>query len=327
MYELYLKKSDDLTLREVSALSAPQGNEVKVKAIYGGICGSDLRVYKGKMSHAAYPLRPGHEIVGTVIEAGSDSPHQVGTKVVIFPNTFCGKCEFCLKGKTNICQHKESLGVNIDGVFAQEIVIDSKYAVPVPAEITNERAVLIEPFAVTVHALKRAEITKETSVAIIGCGTEGLLSVVIAKHLGADVTVIDLNPLKLDIAKKFGNVKTAQPQEIKDGTFDVVIEAAGASKSIEQAMQLVKPGGDLIGLGITCDPVNYPAIYVVRSQITIHGSIIYTLKDFAEAIEYLKDPNFNVAPVLSKIFPYAEYQQAYDTALTGNFAKIALNFS
>ena len=84
MYELYLKKQDNLTLREVNAPAAPQGNEVKVKAIYAGICGSDLRVYKGKISYAAYPLRPGHEILGEVIEAGSDSPHTVGTKVVYF---------------------------------------------------------------------------------------------------------------------------------------------------------------------------------------------------------------------------------------------------
>jgi len=108
--------------------------------------------------------------------------------------------------------------------------------------------------------------------------------------------------------------------------FDVVIEAAGVKASVEQAFQLVKPGGAMISLGITGDEISYPALRITRSEITIYGTIIYTKKDFADALALLQDPTFNVAPVLSKIAPFTKYQEAFADALTGNFAKIVLDF-
>lgn len=327
MLELYLEKPGDLRMRESELSPAPKDNEVKVRVIYGGICGSDLRVFKGSIPYASYPCRPGHEILGTVVEAGKKSPHPVGTKVVSFPNTYCGKCEFCLQGKTNICKTKKSFGVTVNGLFAQEIILDSEFVVPVPADMPGERAILIEPFAVNVHALKRAHITKEASVAVIGCGTEGLLAIALLSHMGADVTVMDIIPAKMEKAKLFGNrIKTIHPADVKDQEFDVVVEAAGVKASVEQAFQLVIPGGALIALGITGDGISYPALRITRSEITIYGTIIYTKKDFEEALKLLQDPTFNVTPVLSKIVPFAQYREAFADALSGNFAKIVLDF-
>jgi L-iditol 2-dehydrogenase len=327
MRELYLEKPGDLKMREGAPSPAPKDNEVKVKVIYGGICGSDLRVFKGTIPYANYPCRPGHEILGKVVEAGKKSPHKVGTKVVSFPNTFCGKCEFCRQGKTNICKDKKSFGVTMDGLFAQEVTIDSEFVVPVPPNLAEERAVLTEPFAVNVHALKRASITKGTSVAVIGCGTEGLLAIALLTHIGADITVLDVIPPKMEKAKSFGkHIKALHPADTKDQVFDVVVEAAGVKASVEQAFQLVKPGGAMISLGITGEEISYPALRITRSEITIYGTIIYTKKDFADALALLQDPKFNVTPVLSKIVPFTKYQEAFADALTGNFAKIVLDF-
>jgi len=327
MYELYLEKPGDLKMKEGESLPSPKDNEVKVKVIYGGICGSDLRVFKGSIPYASYPCRPGHEILGTVVEAGKKSPHQVGTKVVSFPNTYCGECEFCLQGKTNICKEKKSFGVTVNGLFAHEVMINSEFVVPVPSGLTDERAILIEPFAVNVHALKRTNITKERSVAVIGCGTEGLLAIALLSHIGADITVLDVIPAKMEQARNFGNhIKVLHPAEVKDQVFDVVVEAAGVKASIEQAFQLVKPGGAMISLGISGDEISYPALRITRGEITIYGTIIYTKKDFADALTLLQDPKFNVAPVLSKIVPFTKYQEAFADALTGNFAKIVLDF-
>jgi L-iditol 2-dehydrogenase len=108
--------------------------------------------------------------------------------------------------------------------------------------------------------------------------------------------------------------------------FDVVVEAAGVKASVEQAFQLVKPGGAMISLGITGEEISYPALRITRGEITIYGTIIYTKKDFADALALLQDPKFNVAPVLSKIVPFIKYQEAFADALTGNFAKIVLDF-
>jgi L-iditol 2-dehydrogenase len=327
MHELYLERPGDLKLRESGPAPVPKDNEVKIKVVYGGICGSDLRVFRGTIPYANYPCRPGHEILGTIVEAGKESRYKVGTKVASFPNTYCGKCEFCLQGKTNICKNKKSFGVSIDGLFAQEIVIDSEFVVPIPSDLAEERAILVEPFAVNVHALKRANIAKGKSVAVIGCGTEGLLAIALLNHMGADLTVLDINPVKMEKAKSFNkNIKAVHPADVKDQVFDVVVEAAGVKASIEQAFQLVKPGGAMISLGIITDEISYPALRITRGEITIYGTIIYTKKDFADALALLQDPAFNVAPVLSKIVPFTQYQEAFSDALTGNFAKIVLDF-
>lgn len=327
MFELYLEKPGDLKMKECEPPPSPKENEVKVKVIYGGICGSDLRVFRGTIPYASYPCRPGHEIFGTVVEAGKKSPHKVGTKVVSFPNTYCGECEFCLQGKTNICKTKKSFGVTVNGLFAREIIIDSEFVVPVPMDLAEERAILIEPFAVNVHALKRTSIPRGAPVAVIGCGTEGLLAIALLSHMGADITVLDIISAKMEKAKSFGkHIKTLHPADVKEQMFDVVVEAAGVKASVEQAFQLVKPGGAMISLGITGDEISYPALRITRNEITIYGTIIYTKKDFAEALALLQNPTFNIAPVLSKIMPFAKYQEAFDDALSGNFAKIVLDF-
>ncbi len=314
-------------MREAAPVQAPKENETRVKLIYGGICGSDLKVFRGTIPYAKYPCQPGHEILGIVIEAGEKSPHKPGTRVISFPNTYCGKCEFCFQGKTNICTSKQSFGVTINGLFASEIVIDSEFLVPVPSELSNERAILTEPFAVNVHALKKASISKGISVAVVGCGTEGMLSIALLNYLGADITVLDINPAKMEKASTFNKtIKVLHPDEVKDQVFDVVVEAAGAKAAIEQAFLLVKPGGALITLGITSDEVSFPSLHITRSEITIYGSIVYTKKDFEDALGFLKDPEFNVSPVLSKIVPLKDYKKAFADALTGNFTKIVLDF-
>lgn len=327
MLELFLKSPNDMEMRQTESLPVPKGDEVKIKLTYGGICGSDLRVFKGSINYASYPIRPGHELLGTVIEAGETARYKIGTRVVVQPNSFCGECIKCAKGKTNLCQLKKSLGINTDGGFSEEFIISSRFVLPVPEELPDEKAILIEPFAVVVHAFTKAEITKETSVAIIGCGNEGMLAASLASYLGAEVTAVDINPLKLELVKSLGNnIRVIHPEDMKDQTFDVVIEAAGTKRSIEQAMQHVTSGGSMVMIGITQE-ANFPVAHVVRNEITLYGSIIYSFPtDFQKAVEYLQNDNFNIEPIVSQIMPVSEFQQAFDKALSGDYGKILLKF-
>lgn len=326
MLELYLNNPNEMELRRVPSLPSPKDDQVKIKLIYGGICGSDLRVFQGKIHYACYPLRPGHEILGVIIEAGKNAKYEIGTRVVVLPNTYCGQCDLCLKGKTNICREKKSLGVNIDGAFSEEFIISSKYVLPIPDDLPDEKAVLIEPFAVVVHAFKKVTITKDTSVAIVGCGNEGMLAAALANYLGARVTAIDINPAKLDLVRSLGDIRALHPQAINNETFDIVIEAAGTKSSVEQGIQLVSPGGAMVLIGLTWE-ANFPVVHMVRNELTLYGTIIYNFpSDFLKTIEYLRNPEFNVAPVVSKIMPFTEYKQAFESALSGNYGKIILNF-
>lgn len=326
MQELHLLGPEKMVLRETNPVPDPGVGEVKIKVLYGGVCGSDIRVYKGLLSYASYPLRPGHEILGVVVAAGEKTKTPVGTKIVAFPNTFCETCEFCLKGQTNICESKRPLGVSSDGVFAEEILLEEKYVVPVASGLKDERAILIEPFAVVVHAFEKIEVTGDTRVAVIGAGAEGLLSIALALYKKGKVTMIDVNPQKFEIGKKFGEIEVLRPEEVKDRKFDVVIEAAGVKSAIMQGLEIVKPGGKMVALGITNEPVEFIPIHIVRSEISLLGSIIYTKDDFRQAMEYLEDPNFYVEPVISKIVPLAEFDEAYQAAASGNYGKIILKF-
>ncbi|WP_046176305.1 zinc-dependent alcohol dehydrogenase [Domibacillus indicus] len=327
MHSLYLAGPGDVSLKEGAAARAPEQNEVKIKLIYGGICGSDIGVYKGKISHAAYPITPGHELLGMVVEKGKDVAIPVGTRVVIQPNSYCDECEQCQKGNTNLCLYKKSLGVNTDGGFAEEFTISAKYILPVPDELPDERAVLIEPFAVVVHALKHVNITGETSVAVIGCGTEGQLAIALAAHLGAAITAIDINEAKLSDVQAYGSIQTYTPASVPaEAKFDVVIEAAGVSQAVEQAVDIVKPGGKVVLIGLTAE-ATLPILKIVRNEIAIHGSIIYNFPaDFAQSVDYLIHPDFVIDPVIAEIVPLHEYERAYEKAAAGQCAKIILNF-
>jgi L-iditol 2-dehydrogenase len=326
MLELFVNKPMDLEMKEVDPLEMPQDDEVKLKIKYGGICGSDISLLKGKFAHATFPIRPGHELVGTIVECGEKAQYKVGTRVVVLPNTYCGECEFCEKGRTNICVNKKSLGINMDGGFAEEYIISSKFVLPIPDEVTDERAVLIEPFAVVVSAFKKVKIKSGTSVAIVGSGNIGLLAATLAMNLGADVTAIDINPKKHDLSKKIGNFNVVYPDDVKDEKFEVVIEAVGTEETLLHATQLMKAGGSLVVIGIVPE-AKIPMTQIVRNDQTIFGSIIYSFpEDYEKTIEYLKDPNLNISPILSKIVPCSDYKQAYEDAQSGNYAKVVLDF-
>jgi L-iditol 2-dehydrogenase len=326
MLELFLKRPYELELRESHPSDFLQEGDVKIKLIYGGICGSDLRVFQGKLAHASYPIRPGHELVGTIIEAGKAAPYKVGTRVVVFPNSFCGECDLCLKGKTNICRHKKSIGVNADGGFSEVITISAKYVLPVPEDLTDERAILIEPLAVVVHALKKVELTKDTTVAIVGSGNEGMLAVVLAYHLGAKVTALDINPVKLEMVRKLGDIKVMAPDEVGDEKFDVVIEAAGAKSAVEQAIRMVRPGGAVVLIGMS-PQADLPIVDIVRNEITLYGSIIYSFPDdFLVSMEYLSDLNLKIDPIITHILPFSEFKKAYEFAMSGEKGKVILDF-
>ncbi|MEI3611328.1 zinc-dependent alcohol dehydrogenase [Pseudogracilibacillus sp. SO30301A] len=327
MKTLYIEKSGKITWKTVPAGEEVNNDEVKIKVIYGGICGSDVSVFKGKLPHAAYPVVPGHEVLGEVVETGAETDIHVGQRVVVQPNSYCGRCEFCQKGKTNICPEKKSLGINEHGGFAEEFIVASKYVIPVPEQLAKERAILIEPLAVIVHALKKVNIDAETSVAIIGCGTEGMLAVALASYFGGKITAIDINPEKLQkVQEHYPDIVIKHPDEVEENQFDVVVEVAGVRASFEQCVDVVKSGGSVVAVGFPT-VAEIPVVKMVRKELTIFGSIIYNVpEDFLKSIEYLLDEKFYVEPIISEIIPVAQFEEAYEKAVSGNYRKIVLEF-
>jgi L-iditol 2-dehydrogenase len=328
MLELLLRRPRELHLEKMQPPAPLNPDEVRIRTILGGICGGDLRGFEGKFA-ITYPHRMGHEMLGTVIECGEEVQLRPGQRIVVQPNTYCETCEFCKAGKRNLCVNKKTYGGTLPGGFAEEFVIPAKYVFPVPDEVPDERAVLVEPMSVVVHALKKVTIEPGKKVAVIGCGSEGTLASALAAFHGAEVAAIDINQSETKkqlISTIRGNVQFYHPEDevLQRERFDVVIEAAGVPASAEQAFQIVKPGGDVVLIGIF-EECTLPVRHIVRNEITIHGSIIYDLPDdYEDAFRYLKDESF-VLPTV-KLVPLEQFEQAFAAGLSGNYCKVLLDF-
>ncbi|WP_152655673.1 zinc-binding dehydrogenase [Oceanobacillus sp. CFH 90083] len=324
---LYLEKPGQLTWIDVPVQERLHDDDVKIRVIYGGICGSDIAVYQGKLTHAHYPVIPGHEILGEVVEAGAKAGLKVGQRVVVQPNSYCGTCEQCQAGNANICSGKKSLGINNQGGFSEEFIISSQYVIEVPDALVNERAIFIEPLAVIVHAFKKVSVTKDTAIAIVGCGTEGMLAVALASYYGAKITAVDINDEKLNKAKQhYPNIEICRPEEVSDNQFDVVMEVAGVKSAFEQCIEIVKPGGAIVAIGLP-PTAEIPVVTLVRKEITVYGSIIYNVPDdFTKSIDYLLDASFHVEPIISEIISINHFSEAYEKAVSGDYRKIILSF-
>src|SRR5688572_369856 len=174
------------------ALPEPGPDDVRIRMRQVGICGSDLHIYAGHFSAISLPLTLGHEGMGVIDKCGSNvSPARAGERVVIEPNFPCLECRFCKRGKGNICPNKRIFGVREAGCFADYATVPSEFAWPVPATISDDDAVMIEPSAVAFHALQMSSAKPRETIAIIGMGTIGLLLAHFALALGYKVLVSD----------------------------------------------------------------------------------------------------------------------------------------
>ncbi|MER1984890.1 MAG: alcohol dehydrogenase catalytic domain-containing protein [Solibacillus sp.] len=325
---IVVQKPGEITLQKTNNEKEVQANELKIRTLIAGICGSDVSVFKGRLAHATYPVVAGHEVVGEIIEAGSDTSFALGDKVVIVPNSFCDTCENCRIGKRNICLNKKSLGVNAQGIFQEEFVIEAKYALRIHDNMPLERAVLAEPLAVIVHALQHFEINSNKQLLIIGCGSEGMLAVSLASYYGMNVAVCDINADKLVLMNEhLPQVKTFSPEEVEQQRFDYVLECAGVSATVEQAVRVVKAGGKVVLVGMP-PTANLPIVHIVRNEITLVGSIIYSFpQDFQSSLNTLADPNFIINHAVVAPRDLTQFEAAYNDACSGKYGKILFKFT
>ncbi|AEJ44707.1 zinc-dependent alcohol dehydrogenase [Alicyclobacillus acidocaldarius] len=329
MRQLVMEAPSRLHLCEAEAAGSPGTGQVRLHTIMGGICGSDTKVYHGHLRHANYPVRPGHELVARVVEVGEGVDLAPGDRVVIIPNTYCGECAPCRRGQTNVCVHKASIGINAPGGFAEDWLMEAKYAVPVPDEVSDVEAAMVEPFAVAWHAVHRARINVGDEVLVLGSGTEGALCAMLAQSLGARVTAADVREDRLAFVRGIvPGVRTALASELALDSYAVVIEAAGAPDAIATAVACVQPGGCIVALGLA-EEARLPMQVFVRKEASLLGSIIYVRQDFEDALARLKgDPDLRHAfdNLCAGIWPLEAYAEAYRHALSGKPGKALIAF-
>lgn len=284
-----LEEIQSIRVKDVP-IPEPRDNEVLIKISLAGICGSDYSLYYGKFG-VSLPVIPGHEAVGTIVRIGSGVNRlAVGQRVTIQPNFSCGKCPLCTSGHGNLCTSKIRLGIDANGVFAEYTIVPAGYVWPIPNDMPDEVAVFTEPLSVCVHALNTTAPKKGDQVMIFGAGVIGLLTLQLAVSRGAAVSAMDLSEPHLAMAKALGAQLTLgaeAPIETYFNKFDMIYETSGAPTALDLSIRLAAPKGKIVVLGLPGKTHPVLPDLIVRKELRIFGSIIYT-EEFPDSINLLK---------------------------------------
>ena len=267
---------------EDAEMPQPSAGEALFRVSLAGICGSDLHAYRGAGGKRRPPLILGHEAVGTV-----DGD---GRLFAAFPLQGCQACPTCLAGRENLCPQRQLLGLDRPGTFAELVAVPVSALVPVPAGVPAEVAALTEPLATALAVFSGFELGSGQRVAVIGCGSIGLLAVYAAARAGCTVTAADPVAGRRQAAIEVGASDVVDSAENwPAGAADFVVDAVGIERTWTAALKAVRPGGtvDVVGLGQTSGIVEIGDI--VRSGLTLRGTYAYTRQDFAAALAMLAE--------------------------------------
>lgn len=316
----------------------PEGHALlRVRSV--GLCGTDLSSFRGSNPLVSYPRVPGHEIAATVVEMRAPVPEDlpagiaVGANVAVSPYKNCGECAACRRGRPNACQFNETLGVQRDGAMTELIAVPFSrliFAGDMPLRTLG----IVEPLTVGFHAVNRGRVTPSDTVAVFGCGGVGLGAVAGAAFRGARVIGVDVEPSKLNLARKAGAAFTinsreeALHQQLSDLTGgqgpDVIIEAIGAPATFRAAVEEVAWTGRVVYIGYAKEPVSYETRWFVQKELDIIGSRNALPEDFAATLEMLRQGRFPVDEAISHVFPFEQAGEAFASwsAQPAGFRKI-----
>lgn len=311
--------------------------EVMIKVSYCGICGSDIHVLKGEHPTAVFPVIPGHEFVGELVEIseGTFCNAKIGDLVVAQPFFSCRNCEPCAKGEDNVCEHLNFLGIHTNGGFAEYVKVKADKVYALPETVDSKLAALTEPIAVAVHDVRRSGLKVGEDALIIGGGPIGLLIAIVAKQAGANNVVIsEISEYRRNEAQKLGFV-TVNPldedfdKKIKELTkgkgFDVVFEVSGSKPGISTAVDYAKITGTVMIVGMTSEPYPIDLSQVFAKELRIQGVRIHSQYNFMGAIKLLENKELteSFGALISEVFPVEKIEDAFAYAQTpGEFFKI-----
>lgn len=318
MKALVLEKPGQASIQEIREPKIASG-EILLKARMVGLCGTDLNSFRGTNPLVSFPRIPGHEVCATVVQGGAiDTIGGLGANVALCPYKSCGKCASCLHGRPNACQFNETLGVQRDGALTEFIVMPREKLFP--AKLTTKELCLVEPLAVAFHAVARARVTAEDTVAIFGCGGIGLGIVAAANFRGARTICIDVSDEKLELARLAGGTHTinSEREPLHDRLLritqadgpDVVIEAVGSPATFRAAVEEVSFSGRVVYLGYAKEPVSYETKLFVQKELDVMGSRNAQPQDFRDAIRLLELHRFPIDQAVSLVVPLEDAANA-----------------
>ncbi|MDI2098887.1 zinc-dependent alcohol dehydrogenase [Ruicaihuangia caeni] len=316
-----------LEFREVET-PVPQPGQALIKITGAGICGTDIAIWRWHEQivgqyNAIFPLVPGHEMAGTVVESttGELAP---GTLVGVNPQIACGRCEYCAVGRSTLCVRRVFIGGGINGGWAEYAVVPEKNCFAVPEGCDPAVAPLMEPLAVAAHAvIERVPPVPGDLVAVIGCGPIGLLTLVLARNAGASnvvVTGTGADAARLELARELGgipvNIDEADPVDVVrslgwDGA-DIVYETSGNPAVPEQAISMARRGGRLALVGLASRPSELLMTPIVLRELELIGSRGYSESTWNALLRVLPAVHVDALKVVSHRMPLTDVETALE---------------
>jgi threonine dehydrogenase-like Zn-dependent dehydrogenase len=246
---------------------------VSVQAV--GICGSELEGFASGSPFRKPPLIMGHEFAGV--------REDTGERVVVNPLVACGRCDACQRGQGNICRNRTIVGIQRAGAFAERVAVPERNCHVLPEGMAFEAGALVEPLANAVHAFRLAQRDEPPPrrIGVIGAGTLGLMTAYVARRRGvAEIEIADISELRRTVAGEAG----FDAVERLSGEFDLVFDAVGSARTRADSVELLRPGGASIWIGLHGADAGFDGFDLIRNEKRVLATFCYTDGDFREAI-------------------------------------------
>ena len=299
---------------------SPRENEVLVRVMACAVCGSDVHGMDGSTGRRRPPIIMGHEASGQVEEVGASvTGYQPGDRVTFDSTIYCGTCERCQAGLVNLCANRRVLGVScedyrLDGAFAEYVAVPAHVLYRLPDNVTYQQAAMVEPLAIAYHAATRTHITPGTSALVVGVGTIGMLTLQVAKSMGADPLIaVDIDDSKLKDALKAGATHAVNSKDedavkqilslTRNGQgVQVALDATGIEQTVNLCLKSVDLNGHVVLIGNLSPSVNFPLQWVVTRQLSVFGSCA-SAGEYDACLKLIAEKQVDVDALISKAVP------------------------
>jgi threonine 3-dehydrogenase len=316
-------------------------NDVLIRVRYTGICGTDVHIYgwdEWAQKTIKTPMTIGHEFVGEIEAVGSNvSDFFPGDVVSGEGHVVCGRCRNCLAGRRHLCAFTRGVGVDREGAFAELIVLPMSNIWRHHPGINQEVAAIFDPFGNAVHTALSFPVLAE-DVLITGAGPIGIMAIPVVRHAGArHVVVTDLNPFRLELARKMGATLAVNPIEtplaevqkqlgMVEG-FDVGLEMSGNIQALRDMIANMSHGGKIAILGIPAKDAAIDWRQVIFRGLTLKGIYGREMYETWYRMTVMLDSGVDISPVITHRFPYRDFQQGFDAMISGEAGKVVLDWT
>jgi len=306
----------------------PAPGQVQIKVSHCGICGSDLHMFHGAMDHRfQVPHVFGHEMSGTVHAVGEGvKGFAPGDHVTVRPLDPCGICPACRAGYSHVCQRLKFIGFDAPGALQTLWTVPAHTLHRLPESLPLEKAALIEPMAVACHDVRLAEVKSGEYAVIQGGGPIGILIALVARHAGARVTLMEVNPFRLNLARELG-FDTLNPKEVDPVKYvndqtetagaDVVFEVSGSAAGAETMTQLARVRGRIVLVAIFSAAPEVDLFRFFWRELRLWGARVYEPQDFEQAIALTASGVLPLDRLISEVSPLESVQSALERLESG----------